>query len=202
MKTELELAHRAGRSVEELQEALGSAIEETDRLAQLAEDLLVIARSDRGRLPVRLASIEAADLLGAVSERFARRAAEQDRSIDVAAEPGLELTVDPLRMEQALGNVVDNALRHGSGPIQLAASQHDGIAELRVSDEGAGFPHAFLDRAFERFTRADEARARGGTGLGLAIAAAIARAHGGQAHARNRDAGGADVRIEFPNPPR
>jgi signal transduction histidine kinase len=200
LKTEIELALRAGRTNEELHDALRSAGEETDRLAQLAEDLLVIARSDRGRLPVRLTSVAAADLLEDLRQRFARRAAEQDRAVDVAAEPGLELTVDPLRMEQALGNVVDNALRHGGGPIYLAASQDDGVAALRVSDSGPGFPDGFLGQAFERFTRADEARGRGGTGLGLAIAAAIARAHGGEARARNRDVGGADISIEFPNP--
>jgi signal transduction histidine kinase len=66
-----------------------------------------------------------------------------------------------------------------------------------VRDEGPGFPPAFLPRAFERFTRADEARARGGTGLGLAIAAAIAAAHGGTAHAANGERG-ADVWISLP----
>lgn len=202
LKTEIELALHAGRTREELHDALRSAGEETDRLAQLAEDLLVIARSDRGRLPVRLTSVDAADLLGGVKERFARRAAEQDRVVHVAAEPGLELTVDPLRMEQALGNVVDNALRHGGGPIHLAASQDDGIAALRVSDSGPGFPDGFLGQAFDRFTRADVARARGGTGLGLAIVAAIARAHGGVARASNRDGGGAEICIELPSPPR
>lgn len=200
LKTEIELALRAGRSNEELHEALRSAGEETDRLAQLAEDLLVIARSDRGRLPVRLASVDAADLLHRVNARFARRAAEQDRAMEVAAQPGLELTVDPLRMEQALGNAVDNALRHGSGPIRLAAFRQDGTAELTVTDTGPGFPPAFLERAFERFTRADEARGRGGTGLGLAIVAAIAKAHGGKARAANHDAGGAEIRIELPDP--
>ncbi|MEJ7786552.1 MAG: ATP-binding protein [Solirubrobacteraceae bacterium] len=200
LKTEIELALRAGRTKEELHEALQSAGEETDRLAQLAEDLLVIARSDRGRLPVRLDSVDAADLLGGVKERFARRAAEQNRSVDVTAEPGLKLTVDPLRMEQALGNVLDNALRHGRGPIRLEASGQDGVAELRIWDDGPGFPPGFLGQAFERFTRADEARARGGTGLGLAIVAAIARAHGGRARARNRDGAGAEIWIELPNP--
>jgi signal transduction histidine kinase len=70
--------------------------------------------------------------------------------------------------------------------------------ELHVRDEGPGFPPGFLPRAFERFTRADEARARGGTGLGLAITAAIAAAHGGSAHAANWRAG-ADVWIALPH---
>jgi signal transduction histidine kinase len=197
LKTELELALRAGRSPAELVDALRSAAEETDRLSQLAEDLLVIARSDRGRLPVRLSSVEAGQLLRSVGRRFARRAEQEGRALDVAAEPGIELTVDSLRMEQALGNMVDNAHRHGAGKVRLGALERDGRIELRVGDEGGGFPDAFLAQAFERFARADEARARGGSGLGLAIVKAIARAHGGLAGAANRD-GGADVWIELP----
>ena len=69
--------------------------------------------------------------------------------------------------------------------------------ELHVIDEGPGFPAEFLPRAFERFTRADEARSRGGSGLGLAIAAAVATAHGGSAQARNGSLG-ADVWITLP----
>ena len=75
---------------------------------------------------------------------------------------------------------------------------HDGRVELHVLDDGVGFPPAFLAHAFERFSRADDARARGGAGLGLAIAHAIASAHGGAAGARNRASGGADVWLALP----
>jgi signal transduction histidine kinase len=102
-------------------------------------------------------------------------------------------------MEQALGNMVDNALRHGAGTVTLRAVSRNGRVELHVIDEGAGFPPAFLPAAFERFARADEARSRGGTGLGLAIAAAVAHAHGGEAHAANRKDGGADVWVALPS---
>jgi signal transduction histidine kinase len=106
---------------------------------------------------------------------------------------------DPLRLEQALGSMVDNALRYGRGAIGLSASRKDGQLELHVTDEGDGFSEAFLSRAFERFTRADSARGRGGTGLGLAIVSAIAASHGGSAHAANRPKGGADVWIVLPD---
>ena len=105
---------------------------------------------------------------------------------------------DPARLEQALANLVDNALSYGDGTVELSASQHNGTVEIHVRDEGPGFPPAFLPRAFERFTRADEARSRGGTGLGLAIASAVATAHGGSAHAVNRNPG-ADVWIALPS---
>ena len=197
LKTELELALRAGRTPEELTAALRSAAEETDRLAQLAEDLLVIARSDRGGLPVRLAPVDVGVLLGRVAERFAGRAESQGRSLEVDAQPGTELSADAVRLEQALGNVVDNALRHGAGRVCLRASARDDVVELRVSDEGEGFATSLLDHAFERFTRADEARGRGGAGLGLAIVDTIARAHGGSAGAANGESG-ANVWIALP----
>jgi heavy metal sensor kinase len=199
LKAELELALRAGRTKAELVDALASAAEETDRLAQLAEDLLVIARSDRGRLPVTRSSVDARDLLEGVKNRFLSRAEQEGRVLEISAERGIALSVDQLRMEQALGNVVDNALRHGAGPVRLAAVEGDGAVELRVSDRGEGFPPSFLAEAFERFTRADEARGRGGSGLGLAIVDAIARAHGGRAGARYRE-GGAEVWVELPKP--
>lgn len=200
LKTELELALHGRRSVGELREALGSAAEETDRVAQLAEDLLVIARSDQGRLPVRLADIDAAELLAGVRERFLSRTTEHGRVVEVDTGRAARLVADPLRIEQALGNMIDNALRYGAGPVRLAVAEGEsgGSVELHVRDAGAGFPPSFLDTAFERFTRADAARGRGGAGLGLAIVAAIAAAHEGSAHAANPPGGGADVWIALP----
>ena len=110
----------------------------------------------------------------------------------------LALGADPLRLEQALGNLVDNALRYGGDEIRLEASRFDGEVELHVLDDGGGFPPEFIDRAFERFSRADSARGRGGAGLGLAIVRTIAEAHGGSAHARNVEPSGADVWISLP----
>jgi signal transduction histidine kinase len=89
-------------------------------------------------------------------------------------------------------------MRYGRGTISLTARVRDGQVEVHVTDEGPGFPPEFLALAFERFSRADHARGRGGTGLGLAIVDAIARAHGGQAHAANRPASGADVWLSLP----
>jgi two-component system OmpR family sensor kinase len=184
LRAELELALREGRSRSELEAAIRSAAEETDRLAALAEDLLVIARVEEGRLPVRPVDVDARELLA----RFGQAVKVPD---------GLVVRADPERLQQALGNLVDNALRYG-GSAELAAERVNGSVELHVRDDGPGFPPEFLDRAFERFTRADPARGRGGTGLGLAIVDVIARAHGGAAGARNRSGGGADVWISLP----
>jgi signal transduction histidine kinase len=103
------------------------------------------------------------------------------------------LDADPVRLEQALGNLVENALAYGAGAVELSARPVNGHVELHVTDEGNGFPADFTARAFDRFSRADESRGRGGSGLGLAIVQAIAKAHGGTARVANRERGGADV---------
>ncbi len=198
-KSELELALRYGRSEAELRESIGSAIEEVDRLVQLAEDLLVVARSEQGKLALALERLRAADVFEGVKDRFGARAAQAGRAVRVDGGGDLALEGDRLRLQQALTNMVDNAFRHGAGDVHLWARANGNGVELHVTDAGEGFPPAFLAHAFERFSRADEARERGGTGLGLAIVDTIARAHGGSAGAHNVAAGGADVWIEIPD---
>jgi heavy metal sensor kinase len=199
LQTELELALRHPRSREELEQALRSAAEEADRLSRLAEDLLVLARLDDGRLPLRRAPISSADLLDSVARRFEARAEDEGRALEVAASADEPILGDRLRLEQALGNLVDNALRHGAGTVRVEAERRNGQTELRVSDEGAGFAPEFLPHAFERFTRADEARGGEAAGLGLAIVDAVARAHGGTARAANGAGSGAVVSIVLPD---
>jgi two-component system, OmpR family, sensor kinase len=197
LRMELELALRGPHTRAELEAALESAAEETQRLSRLAEDLLVIARSDQGRLPVNPQELDAGDVLRRVAARFQTRARAEGRPLDPQPAPGLTVRADPARLEQALANLVDNALSYGGGTVALSARQADGAVELHVRDEGEGFPPAFLPRAFERFSRADQARGGGSAGLGLAIASAVAQAHGGSAHARNGEPG-ADVWIALP----
>jgi signal transduction histidine kinase len=198
VKTELEGAMRTGDYGPQVRAALTAAIEECDRLAQLAEDLLVVARSGEGELPVRLEELPVRTVLEDVRARFEDRAAQRNRSIRVEAEDGVVVSADPLRVRQALGNLVDNALRHGDGDIVLRSRRANTGVELEVSDRGAGFEPAIADRAFERFARGDEARTRGGTGLGMAIVRAVAEAHGGRAEIVPGGEG-ATVRIWLPD---
>jgi two-component system, OmpR family, sensor kinase len=198
LKAELELALREGRSPEELREAVASAAGESDRLVQLAEDLLVLARADEGRLPVRPERLDVGELLTTAARRFETRAAEARRELRVEGSDGLVVHADRLRAEQALANLVDNALRHGEGAVELRAeSAGDGV-RLHVLDRGPGFDPALDGHAFDRFTRGDRARSRGGTGLGLAIVDAIASSHGRSAGAGPRAGGGADAWFELP----
>jgi two-component system, OmpR family, sensor kinase len=182
LQAELELALRKPRAEGELEEAVRSAKAETERLVRLAKDLLVLAQADDGRLPLRREPVPVGEVLEAVQEAFRSRVEAAGRAIDAESDATI-LDADRLRLEQALGNLVDNALRHGAGAIRLDAVEHDGQVELHVRDEGPGLPPDFLPHAFERFSRADPARTSGGAGLGLALASAIAEAHGGSAQA-------------------
>ena len=196
LKTEIELALDDPDSAPALAAALRSAGEETDRLTQLADDLLLLARADSGKLPLRRTRVAIGELLDAIATRFRRRATDAGRSIEVAAPTDLVVLVDRRRLEQALANLVENALRHGAGTVRLEAVAAPDALVLHVTDEGQGFPPDFLDVAFERFSRADGSRA--GAGLGLAIVSAIAHAHSGTATASNASGGGADVTLTLP----
>jgi two-component system, OmpR family, sensor kinase len=198
LRAELDFALHHADTEQELREALREASAETDRLVQLSGDLLLIASSDRGGLALQVEKLRVRDLLESVRNRFSWRAMEDGRSLVIDAPEEMELTGDRLRLEQALGNLVDNALRHGEGTVHIAAQASDAGIELVASDEGAGFPDGRLDHAFERFSRGDHGRSRGGAGLGLAIVDSIARAHGGAARAANGPGGGARVRILVP----
>jgi len=198
LRTELELALRHAQTADELREAVRWSSYEADRLSQLAEDLLLIARADRGRLPLRLEPLEVQTLFAAVRSRFEWRAQELGKTICTTAASDLQLEGDRLRLEQALGNLIDNALRYGGDEITLSASARDGYVELHVTDNGEGFPAGFLPRAFERFTRADAARGVGGSGLGLSIVETIASSHGGTASVAAAATGGADAWLAVP----
>ncbi len=198
LRTELELALRRPRSPQELEAAIRSAAEETERLSGLAEDLLTIARADQGSLPLRRRPTDTSELLIGIAGRYRGRASELQRAVRASAEDAIVVDLDEARIDQALANLVENALLYGAGEIELFAARRNGTVELHVADRGAGFPAAFLERAFDRFSRADEARSEGGAGLGLSIVGLIAEAHGGTAHAANRPGGGADVWVELP----
>jgi two-component system OmpR family sensor kinase len=198
LQLELDDALAGDRSPGELREAIGSAREEVRRLTSLAEDLLVIAQSDHQRLPIISERFEVHRAMRVIAERYAHLDGLVGRTVTVEPESEVFIEADVARLDQALSNMVHNALRFSDGPVVMRATQRDGLVELHVVDRGPGFSPAFLPHAFERFSRADPARSRGGTGLGLAIVTAIAEAHGGRAEAENRPLGGAHVWLTLP----
>jgi two-component system phosphate regulon sensor histidine kinase PhoR len=172
---------------EELDRFLGIINRQSDRLGQIIGDLLALSRlevSDQTRdieffdLPVR-------PILERVVRDFNNRQPENSGRIQLECPPDLRATVNAPLLEQAVGNLVDNALKYGreGSTIFITCQANNGTVDLRVRDEGLGIASHHLPRLFERFYRVDKARSRqmGGTGLGLAIVKHIAQAHGGLA---------------------
>lgn len=165
----------------ERQEAVAEASREARRLARLVADLLALARADAGVALHR----QRVDLDGVVLETLGQaRLLARGHHLEVERLEPVVVEGDPDRLQQLLLVLLDNALKYtpGTGRVTLALRREAGVAEVRVRDTGIGIPPDELPRVFERFYRADPARARdpGGTGLGLAIAQWIARQHGGQ----------------------
>jgi two-component system, OmpR family, sensor kinase len=198
LQAEVELALKEPRERAELEAALRSVRQEADRLGRLTQDLLVLARSDRGRLPVHREETDVTELLERVAAGFEPRASSTGVRLRVDG-GGTRARVDADRIRQALENLVDNAFRHASpGEIQLRARRDADGLHLVVRDTGPGFAEHLLPRAFERFARGDEPGDGEGAGLGLAIVRAVAEAHGGSATAENASSGGAAVSIHLP----
>lgn len=201
LRTELELIGRERPAGSALQGAIGSAIEETDRLSQLTDDLLLLARADHKQLTIAPTQFSAAELLRQAAGRALRHPQAAGKQITVEAQDDVEVVADRDRALQAVENLLTNALRHANTEIELRLRRRGALVELHVSDDGAGFPADFLPRAWERFARADAGRTEGGAGVGLAIVRAIAEAHGGHAGATNTPDRGADVWIALPSTP-
>jgi len=203
LKAELDLALRRARSPSELIDALRSASEETDRLSHLADDLLLLASADGGRLPMRREDVDVAGLVRETVESSSGRASSLGVTLMASGEDGVRARLDADRVRQAVANLIDNALRQTpkGGRVTVDVSSTAATLSIVVADTGEGFPVSFLPHAFEAFARADASRTRptGGAGLGLAIVWAVAESHGGTVEARNRDEGGAIVVMRIPN---
>jgi len=195
MRTELELAVRRPRPAAELTRAIASASEEVQRLTRLADDLLVLATAEDSGMRVDLLPVDIPPLLHRVTARFRATAAALDRGIRIDSGSVASVEADPARLEQALGNLVANALQHGAGTVTVAARETLGAVVFSVGDEGKGFSPAMLAHGFERFAHSPSG---GGSGLGLSVVAAVSRAHGGCAGAGNPATGGAQAWIRLP----
>lgn len=183
LSAEVELALSRPRPAEELRDALRLIASDTARLAALADELLTLG--SLGNSTPTAESIPVADALGRAARRaHAQIADDPTRTVLADAPDALRAWADPVLLDRALGNLVDNAVRHGSGTITLSArplnNQPVPSCILRVHDQGTEMRPDFLPHAAERFRRDEHARTGTGTGLGLSLVDAITAAHRGQ----------------------
>lgn len=173
------------------------------QLARLVEDLRLLARAEAGSLHLERVPTSPLEVLQRAVSAHRARASARGVSLELRAPEDLPpVPMDPQRIGQVLGNLLENALRHTpeGGRVVVAAERADGFLRVVVEDTGPGIPPEHLPHLFERFYRVDPSRSRetGGAGLGLAIARSLVNAHGGSIWAENRPEGGARFVFTLP----
>ncbi len=202
---ELELADQESRSKEELLRAIKGALTTTQAISKLTDNLFLLAVLDeRGENAAR----ESVDLVDLVYQSVSIRediAQQASVSIEVLGPSSAVIFANPMQIMLAIGNLLDNAIRHSppQDKVIVAIEIVNNEFRISVSDQGEGFPPGFLPIAFDRFSRPDNARNRndGGAGLGLAMVKAISEAHGGRADIASENGGTTTVNIWLPRDP-
>lgn len=196
-----ELALLQHRPVEEMRVVLADSIEEYDRLARIADDLLLLARADADQDIVRRAPLRLDAAVADVIDLFSPIAEERGVELKFDAAPEVWIDGDDGRMRQMIGNVLDNAIKYtpAGGQVGVELVAHAGSVDLTFRDTGAGVPAEHVPHVFERFYRADPARTpQRGAGLGLAISRAIVEAHNGTIQLSSTPSFGTTVRVRLP----
>jgi heavy metal sensor kinase len=202
MQADISLALRRPRSAPEYQHTLESAQEEVARLSHIVNDLLTLTRLDTDVAQVAHEPVALDDLLGTVVAGLRPLAAEKRIAVTYTINAPVTIPGDVTRLKQLFVNLIDNALAYtpDGGAIRVALVALPDLIEVTVSDTGIGIAPEHLPHIFERFYRADEARARNheGTGLGLAIAQSSAQAHQGCIEVSSEVGQGSTFRVQLP----
>lgn len=190
------------RTPTEYKEAMGSMLEEVDRLTNLVDTLLRLSHGDAGTVRISREAIDLGALTRDVASSLGILAEERNQRITVDAADRISVSADRLVLREAITNVIDNAIKYGprGSTIDLRVHADDGHAILAIADEGPGIAPEHRQRIFDRFFRLDEGRSRdeGGTGLGLAIAKWAVEVNGGHISVDTGATGGSVFRIVLP----
>jgi two-component system heavy metal sensor histidine kinase CusS len=204
LRGEIDLALSKRRTQEEYTDLLGSLSEDCEQLTRLIDSLLFLARAEQPAMQIHREELDIDRELGLVREFYDPAAADEGVRLSAEAPSRLTFPLDRTLFQRSVGNLVQNAIAHTpcGGEVRIDACQKNGSLVVAVSDTGSGIPEEHLPRLFDRFYRADPARARdrGGTGLGLAIVQSIARLHGGEAVVTSKVGKGTTVSLTFALP--
>ena len=197
-----EVALRNGHDPAMLRETIGSMLEEAERLTDLVDALLTLARMDATKADTTREDVNIAALLEEIRDQFEVLAAEKSQTLAVTSDRHVAVQTDRTLLRLALVNLVHNAIQHSpsNSKISVAAARHPSGVEISVSDSGHGIAPEYHQRIFEPFFRVDKARSRsaGGVGLGLAIAKRAVERNSGRIIVESESNRGSVFRIEFP----
>jgi signal transduction histidine kinase len=201
MRASAELALATTEAETPSRAALADAVEESERLLTMLRSLMDVSEAELGVMRLRLEPIDAAGLSRGVQEVYEHVAEEKGIRFRVDVPPDLIFTADRMRLQQALANLVDNALKYSpeGTEIRIEAQRNERAAvEIAVTDEGMGIPPEDLPRIWDRLFRGDKSRSQRGLGLGLSFVRAIMHAHGGTAEVTSREGLGSRFTMTIP----
>jgi len=204
LKGETEVALRWAKTTEEFRNMLDSNLEEINRMERIIEDLLLLAKSESGGLPMEKKPVSLSDLMQEIYLQASSLHEEKTLDVRLNFEVDGEVLIlgDELRLRQLFLNLISNAVKYTPEPgqVEISLRVEDGYAEISISDTGIGIPSDHLPHIFERFYRVDEARNRavGGAGIGLAIVKWVVEAHDGRINGQSLPNVGTTFRIELP----
>ena len=201
MRGELESLAQDGRLARETREALGSVLEEVERLAEIVESLFSLSRLDAGEAGA-WQRFDLAELAATTAEQMSLLATDKNIRLRCESAPGVAVRGDRARLKQVIVNLLDNAIKYtpAGGQVTLRVRNDGAHALLDVSDTGIGIPAEALPHVFKRFFRVDGSRSReqGGAGLGLAIVKSICTAHGAEVEVLSTPGAGSTFRVRQP----
>ncbi len=202
LQLELEGIAQNHRLTPSLTDQIGSALEETDRISHIVENLLAISRLDAGESKMDKTRLDLAHLAGSIAEQMRLLAEEKGISFQSKVEAEVYVEGDRSRLQQVIVNLVANAINYTTeaGKVEVSVHADGPRAILEVTDNGVGISAEALPHVFERFYRADKARSRdsGGAGLGLAIVKAICTAHGADIKVSSQEGRGSRFTVALP----
>ena len=191
--------HAVSGDLNQVQSSVNRAKDQTERMRRLVDRLLDVSQLASGRLKLELEAGDLGEVVKEALERFSEVASNAKCELRVTAPSGINTLIDKFRLDEAIGNVVSNAIKYGAGkPVSVELKAKDGKATVVVQDRGIGIPEEDLSRVFGRFERTSISHNYGGLGLGLYIAKQVIEQHEGSIRAENRSGGGARIVIELP----
>jgi len=182
-------------------EALGDCLEESERVVEMLVTLMDIAEAETGAMKLENRPVNVARLVSQVVDIYEHVAEEKHITIEVDVSRALVVSGDAMRLQRAVGNLMDNAIKYTpeNGRVKVRAGQRDGMVDIEVADTGEGIHREELSRIWERLYRVDKSRSKRGLGLGLSFVKAIVEAHSGKVRVDSQPGQGSKFTVELPD---
>jgi signal transduction histidine kinase len=200
LRASAELALHQNSDPAAAHEALADCVEESERVLSMLGTLMDIAEAEAGTMRLQQKPFDLCRLIREVADMYQYVAEEKHIKVGTELPENCEAPVDPDRMRQAFGNLLDNAIKYTGegGVVTISAARVDGHATVRFKDTGMGIPEAEQGRIWDRLYRGDKSRSQRGLGLGLSVVRAVVQAHHGTVTVKSKPGEGAEFDIVLP----